>query len=988
MIQKVFYQYQKYKQNMIFFLFLGLGIFAISSPFYSLQAQQNTAKILGKLVDAATGEDIIGANVYFEGTSIGAASDLDGTFIISNVPAGSYTLIVQMISYATLKVTDFKVSEGEIKKLELTLKAEELTTEEVVVEARMVRNNEASLLKERQKAIAVSDAISAEAISRSGSSTAADAMSKVTGASVVDGKYVYIRGMGERYSSTMLNGAELPSADPEKKAVQMDLFPSNLLDNIVTVKTFTPDKPGNFSGGMVDVGTKGYPDKYTLKLSAGTAYNSQVTFNSNYLTYPGSSTDWRGVDNGSRALPQELQNNAIPPNAAESTTRRDPALASQLDQASKSFAPIMSPVTQKAPVDKSMSLSVGNQTSLFGRPFGYLASLSYKQDYSYYDGGQTGRWQLGTDVQTTDSLNPRILLTDTKGSETVLWGGLFTASSKFHPNHEISTNIFYTQSGESGSRYLSGNWPEQFGPDATNVFFETRVLSWTERNLQSYQLSGEHYFEPLLGMKLDWQGAITKNSQKEPDIRYFSNHYSIRSDLDTVIYSITPSNYPQPARYFRELQEDGVNTAVNFAFPYKVWNGAQGKFKLGGFYSEKDRNFTELRYQYERLPYFRYTGEENDFFSTENSGIIGYDSTRNEYRFGNYIQLSPDPRGGDYDGYEKISAGYGMIEFPLSRRLRVITGARFEATRMDVSSPNTSLPDSLRAANLSSDDWLPSVNLIYQLGNDMNFRLAYGRTLARPTLREMAPYSNFEFVNDYIFTGNINLGRTLIDNYDIRWEWFERPGEIYAVSGFYKVFTDPIERTIVGASSADNPEITFVNVGRGTVFGIEFEARKRLDSFYSALSNFNVGFNLSLVQSRVDIPQEKLEKIKERDPERTEFKDDSRPLQGQSPYLLNIDFGYDHFKRGTAVSLQYNIFGDRLSDVTSDATPDVYEKSRGMLNLMFSQRLFAGLNFQFKARNILNSSIQFVHEFKGIEYTRREYKIGREFSIGLNYEMF
>ncbi|MBN2365010.1 MAG: TonB-dependent receptor [Calditrichaeota bacterium] len=975
-----------------FVTILSLFLFSILS-FHMLfaqsaYAQESAGKVIGKIVDSQTGDDIIGANIYFEGTSIGAASDLDGTFLISTVPPGTYTLTVQMISYAILKITDFKINAGEVKKIELTLQPEALTTEEVVVEARMVLNNEASLLKERQRAIAVSDAISSEAISRSGSSTAADAMSKVTGASVVDGKYVYIRGMGERYSATMLNGAEIPSADPEKKAVQMDMFPSNLLDNIIIIKTFTPDKPGNFSGGMVDVGTKGFPDKYTMKFSFGTGYNSQVTFNTDYLTYPGSNSDWLGRDDGYRDLPEALKDAPVPANGADASTRRDPELANQLDKTSKAFEPFMSPVQQKAPVDKSASFSVGNQTRLLGRPIGYLASLSYKQDYSFYDGGQSGRWQLGTDVATTDSLNPRILLNDTRGSESVLWGGLFTASSKIHDNHEISANVFYTQSGESSARYLSGNWPEQFGIDATNVFFETRVLSWVERNLQSYQLSGEHYFQPLFGMKLDWQGSLSRNTQNEPDIRYFSNHYAYRSDLDTTLYSITPSNYPQPARYFRELQENGRNGAVNMALPFSNWNGNQGKIKLGGFYSEKDREFTELRYQYERPPYFRYAGDANDFFSDENTGIIDYDSTRNEYRFGNFIQLSPDPRGGDYRGDEKISAAYGMIEIPLTRKFRFIGGTRFESTRMNVSSPNTSLPDSLRAGSLNSDDWLPSVNMIYQLTDNMNIRLAYGRTLARPTLREMAPYSNFEFVNDYAFTGNINLNRTLIDNYDVRWEWFDRPGEIYAVSGFYKLFYDPIERTIIGASSADNPEITYVNVSRGTVLGLEFEARKRLDVIHRVLNHFHLGFNLSLVHSQVDIPQGKLDKIIERDPERQEFKDDSRPLQGQSPHLLNLDFGYDNYKTGTTASIQYNVFGDRLSDVTSDATPDVYEKSRDILNFIASQKLFAGLSMQLKARNILNSSIRFVHEYKGVEYVRKEYKIGREFSIGISYDMF
>lgn len=969
-------------------------IFALLASFLpnAIPAQELApGRVLGKLVDADTGDPLIGANVLLEGTTLGASSDLDGTFIIMDAPPAVYTVVVMYVGYSETRVENVKVVPGQAVKLDLSIKPEVIESEAVVVEATLMKDTEASLLKKRQKSVAISDAISAEAITRSGSGNAAEAMSQVTGASVVDGKYVYIRGLGERYSATMLNGAELPSADPEKKAVQMDLFPSNLLDNIVTVKTFTPDKPGNFTGGMVDVSTKSYPEKRTFKLSAGSAYNTRASLNSGYLTYAGSSSDWRGVDDGLRALPSELQQSPAPPNGASSATRKSPELANQLDQASKAFAPVMAPSAGKSALDGSLSLSLGDQATVFGRPFGYLASFSYNHSYSYYNEGQTGRWKLGTNVSDTDSLTSQVALKDEKGSDEVLWGGLLTASSKIHPNHEIGFNLLYTRSGESTSRYLVGNWPEQFGADATNTFFETRALGWVERNLQSYQLSGEHYFSGLLGMKIDWRGALTRNTQDEPDIRYFSDHYSIRNvpgtDRDTVLYSITPSNYPQPARYFRNLKEDGQNGAMNLEVPFKNWNNIAGKFKIGGFYSEKTRNFEETRYEYQRPPNIRYSGDPERFFAAENVGIIGYDSTRNEYIFGNYIQLSPDPRGGNYAGAERVSAAYGMIEIPLLQRLRFIGGTRFEATRMEVSSPNTSLPDSLRKGDLTGDDWLPSLNFIYLLSRDMNLRLAYGRTLARPTLREMAPYSSFEFVNDYQFTGNVNLERSLIDNFDLRWEWFDRAGEIYAFSVFYKQFKNPIERTIIAESSADNPEVTYANVDKGSALGVEFETRKKLDIIHSWLANFRLGFNLAVVNSRVDIPAEKLDQIRQVDPERSEFTENTRPLQGQSPYLLNLSLAYDNFRTGTTADLHYNAFGDRLAEVTSNATPDVYEKSRSSLNFTLGQRVFGGLSMNFRAMNLLDAAIRFVHEYKGVEYIRREYKTGRRFSLGFSYEL-
>jgi TonB-dependent receptor len=968
--------------RIVSFCCIVLLLFAV----HGLYANGNTGRITGKLVDAEFGEPLIAVNVFLEGTMIGSSTDLDGVYNITRVPPGVYNLVFSMIGYSQKTITDVKVSAGEVISFDVTLEPEILEGEDVVVVAEMVRNTEASLLRERQKSAAVSDAISAEAITRSGSSDAAEAMTKVTGASVVDGKYVYVRGLGERYSNTSLNGVELPSADPEKKAVQMDLFPSNLLDNIVTVKSFTPDKPGNFSGGMVDIGTKSYPERFRFKVSTATTFNTQTSFNNDYLSYPGSSTDFIGVDDGLRDIPETVQNGGPIPTLTEA--QRDPHAAARLNEVSKAFEPVMAPGNEKGPMSRQLAFSVGGQTQLFGRPLGILGSYTYKNSYNFYDNGAQERWGLATNVSGTESLTPKIQLNDIRGVDDVTWGALGTLSSKIHDNHELSLNTFYSRSGESMSRKLAGHWPEQFGQTSQAVF-ETRVLSFKERSLQSYQLSGEHYLSGMAKMRLDWRAAYNRNSQKEPDVRYFSNHYSPRTvaGRDTIIYSITTSNYSQPARYYRSMVEDGRNFALNAELPFSQWNGFKSKFKAGAYYSDKDRDFVEDRYEYQRPSGYRYTGNENEFFATENVGQIGYDENRDQPLFGNYIQLAADPRGGNYFGTETITSGYAMIDMPVMQKLRFIGGARFEATDMHVESEDETRADSLRMGDLEENDILPSVNFVYQLSDNMNLRLAYGKTLARPTLREMAPYVNFEFVNDYSFAGNVNLKRSLIDNYDLRWEWFSRPGEIYAVSTFYKNFKDPIERSIVPGVSVDNPEITYRNVDSGQVYGIEFEARKRLDVITPLLRNFQLGTNLSLVESQVDIPKDKLARLRAVDPNKEVFKEDTRPLQGQSPYVFNLDLTFDSIATGTVATVQYNLFGDRLSEVTSDATPDVYERQRGLLDLVVSQKIVSHLSFNFSASNILDSKVEFSHEYKGVNYARRAYFTGRSFKFGLTYDI-
>ncbi|MDZ7624084.1 MAG: carboxypeptidase-like regulatory domain-containing protein [Ignavibacteriaceae bacterium] len=289
-------------QQLLKYIFIT-GFLSVTA-FTSFANAQESGTVFGKVVDSATGEELIGANIFLEGTTIGAATDIEGNFKISNVPAGTYSLIASMIGYSKFTVTDLEIKPGEQKKLDLSLVSEAYQTEEVVITARMILDNDAALLKNRQKSITVSDAIGSDMIKQSGSDNAGDALKKVVGTSVVDGKYVFVRGLGDRYSSTQLNGAELPSTDPNRKSFQMDLIPSNLLDNIVTLKTFTPDKPGNFSGGIVDIGTKSFPERFTLKLSGGTSYNSQTTGNAEFLTYQGGNTDWLGIDDGTRGLPE------------------------------------------------------------------------------------------------------------------------------------------------------------------------------------------------------------------------------------------------------------------------------------------------------------------------------------------------------------------------------------------------------------------------------------------------------------------------------------------------------------------------------------------------------------------------------------------------------------------------------------------------------------------------------------------------------------
>ncbi len=923
-------------------------------------------KIKGKVVDAQNGDVLPGVNVLIEGTALGAATDIDGMYTIQSVPVGNYVVIASIIGYAKLRVTNVIVEDGKIATLDFSLQPEALQGEEVVVEAVALKNTEASLLKSRQRAAAVSDAISAETISRSGSGSAADAMEQVTGASVVDGKYVYVRGLGDRYMNTQLNGVTLPSANPDRNTVALDLFPSKLLDNIVTVKTFTPDKPGSFTGGTVDIATRSYPEKLSLTVSTATSFNTQTTFKDDFLTYRGGSKDWLGFDDGTRDLPAIVADPSftIP---SIGVAFSNPQQARALDQASKAFSSQMAPIQKQAPIDQSYALTVGNQLSLFDRPLGLMGSLSYSRSLSSYRDGITGQYQLTGKVDEVDELNNLYLLKDYRSTDEVLWGGLLSLSYKFSKNHELSLNSIYNHSGESLARYQSGTLPRDLG---LGTFYETRVLQYTERSLGSAQLSGSHYVGRLADLRIEWTSSLTRSTQDEPDLRYFSNDYT---PTDTrVIYSIAPSNYARPVHYYRNLDEDQWESNLNATLSFRQWQGLTGNLKFGGLHSRKDRLFRERRFEFHQTALARYQGDPQAFFSPQMVGIV--DSSNGRYRFGNYI-VDASQLANNYDGEQEITAFFAMVDLPLLPKLRFIGGARFETTDIRVASQ-----DPLKAkGKLSTNDWLPSANFVYELQSNMNVRAAYGRTLARPTFRELAPFASFDFVGDFIFVGNPDLKRTLVDNYDLRWEWFARPGEIYAISGFYKRFANPIERAIV----SNNNQGQFQNVAQAIVYGAEFELRQRLDVITPMLRNFQLGGNFTLVQSTVDIPTKELLTVRQLDPSASS----TRELQGQSPYILNLDLSYDNVVTGTAAGLYYNIFGERLSEVSLGGTPNLYEQPRGTLDLTASQRVWGNITLKAAGKNLLDSSVRKVHHFKGRDYVSREHRLGRTFTLGLTYNI-
>jgi outer membrane receptor protein involved in Fe transport len=933
--------------------------------FFNILAQNN--KITGVVIDNAFGDPLIGVNVFIEGTNKGAATDINGYYYISEVPNGTYTITYSMIGFKKHSIKDLKLSDN--IKLDVVLVDDTYETEEVIVEAEALTNTEASLLAKRQKSISISDAISAEEISKSGSSDASSAMKKVTGASVVGGKYVYIRGLGERYSSTMLNGAEIPSADPDKKSFQFDLIPSNMLDNINTIKTFTPDRPGTFTGGLVDITLKSYPENLSFKLSSSVGYNSIATGNNNFILGNNSNTDWLGFDSGERDLPSLLSSDILIPRTTTIKTKED---AYYLDNISKSFNNKMVPIKSTANPNSSFGISIGNSKQLTqNSTLGYFGSFTYGNKYSFVNGGDVGRYKLVGSFNDVTGLEAEFEGKDTKGIKTVDWGAIGNIGYKNKNIGELKFSYMRTQSAESMARYMVGVRDRDRSSASSTVTFETRVISWTERALSNYQLEGNHLL--FNNIKLDWKTSYSNNTQDEPDQRYFFNIFRVNDD-GSKTYAFDGANSQPISRYFRELKEDNISSQLNVTIPIdKI------KLKTGIYTTNTNRVYDQKRFDYveNRIALNDYNDDISSLF--DDVGII--DSLSKPDRPSRWFGLTLDNQATKdstnyFRGKSDVFASYLMVDYPILNNLRFIGGTRLETTYIN----SYTLDKSDNVGKLNDVDLLPALNLIYSLSDNMNLRASYTNTIARPTFRELAPYMSFEFVGDFLYIGNSNLKRTLIENYDLRWEWFLNPGEILAVSGFYKDFSNPIESFIDPTFSDDNTLRSVKNVKEAKVYGVEFEFRKNI------IDNLKLGTNISLIKSEVEVPQEELdEKIfnGEINPEK------SRPFAGQSPYLFNVNLTYDNNKLYTG--LFYTVFGDRLYVTGRHATPDVYERGYGTLDFKSSYKILDNLELSLAIKNILNPEKIFSYNLNNKvvnkEYKYSSYYGGREIKLEIGYNL-
>jgi outer membrane receptor protein involved in Fe transport len=926
---------------------LYLVLFATATA----SAQQG-GTVAGIVVSTWDGTPLPGVIVTVRGTTLATQTDAAGRYELKNVPPGDQVLRFSKPSYAAAVVTDVRVLLGQTTTVNGNLRPEFFEMEEYEVTAEEFTEQTAQILFERQQSVGLSDIIGSEQFSKYGASDAAEALSRVTGLSVAEGKFAVIRGLADRYTGATVNGAEIPTADPYRKAAQLDLFPAALIDRVEVRKSFTPDQLGNSTGGSVDIVTKSFPEKFVFTASAGVSYNTQANLNDRFASAEGGSTDFAGFDDGTRALPDELA-----PFRAPGATLPPPG--PELDRLTRSFKlQQYAPVGESQPLNHNFSAAIGDKFELGGQKFGFYTGISYNREYSFYEAGKSRRFDLfGTDVV------PTLDVEDTRGVDVASWGTLVGLAYLPHENHELGFNFLYAQFGENEARRLRGTiFPGPGGSDPSLEIFDTSVLHYTERQVHSFQLSGKHTFPALGRTKVDWLASLANTTQDEPDLRYFAFIYDAFDSINRFWQGLFPQF---PSRFFRDLNEDNQNLKMNISIPFTQWSDLEGELKFGGYHSLTERTYREVGFFY---------NDPNGLYGNYVRDVPGGDPNRflPEALASPNVHLARLSVDNRYEGRTEVIAGYGMTDLPLFEKLRFIGGVRYEITDIEISSVGGAIAGTATSM-LQEADILPSVGLLFTPITNMNVRLSFGQTIARPTFREMALTETFDFVGAEVVRGNPDLKRSQIDNYDIRWEWFRRPGEVFAASFFYKEIVAPIERQFF---DREGKKVTFENRESGTLMGFEIEARSSLDIIESHLKNFNVGFNFAYIQSETALTVQELGQKRDFNPS----VEDTRPLYDQAPYIINADITYDDGR--TAATLAYNVVGERL-DAASVVLEDIYLQPAASLDFSISQRLGKHWKIKFSAKNLLDPTFKRTYgaEPEGRLYS--SHRRGRTFGLSL-----
>ncbi|MBP8759165.1 MAG: TonB-dependent receptor [Parabacteroides sp.] len=868
----------------------------------SLSIYAQTGVICGNVSDGKLNEPLIGASVVIGGTTTGVVTDLDGNFRIENVSPGTYSLSVSYVSYQTQVIPSVKVISRQEAVVNVQLSDANLQLQNVVVVAQRKLGTEMAVLNTVRNSLPVVNGISAQQIAKTQDSDAAEVLRRIPGITIIDDRFIVVRGLAQRYNSVWLNNATTPSSETDSRAFSFDVLPSSLIDNMMVYKSPSPELPADFAGGFVRVMTKNIPEGNSYSFNYQAGFNTNASFKTFKLTNR-SSADYFGFGAGGRMLPGNA-----PSHLNDVSTQEAASFTKQINErwGIKTFTAIPE---QKLSFSMTRSFNVGDYK------IGNVTSLNYSTAYDYNE-MENNRYQSYDMVNKTSRYDNHY--NDVAYKNTTKLGALFNWSL-LAGNNKYEFRNFFNQRGTASLVQREG----------TDYYSDLDVRYWeslyTGRTTYSGQLSGEHKLKEEIN-KLDWTLGYSYANYNEPD----------RKDVYSKLNpegSALPYRVDEAKRYYQELDDNGFSAGTNYEHKLLV-NEMFTPVLNAGLYGEyKTRDFAARRFSYNMLGngYDRNADwEYNHLFADVN------------FSADKIYMIENTNKSDSYTSDNLLGAGYVSAKLNYGEKLNANVGVRMEYYRLQLDGFEA---DGIKPVNLdqSTTDLFPSLNVSYSFNQKHQLRMAYGRSVNRAEFREIVPYVYYDFERFANISGNAELKNAYANNVDVRYEFYPSAGETVTLGGFYKGFNNPIEQTYHEAGSG--VQYTFQNADRAEALGVELDVKKQLD--FMGLKNLSFVFNGALIHSKVYFAEGSFER--------------NRPMQGQSPYLINTGLFYQNDNSGLSASVLYNRIGKRIETVgipkqnPNDDIPDVYEMPRNSLDLSFSKKIGEHVEIKGGVKDLLNA---------------------------------
>jgi TonB-dependent receptor len=919
---------------------------------------QNTGSIVGKLTDKDfNNEPLPFANILIKGTARGTTSDIDGLYELKDLEPGTYTLVFSFVGYETIEI-EAEVQAGKVTTINVPMGASAATLDEVLIKTSTRKESEAALLLDQKKAVSIKQSIGAMELARKGVGDAAGAVAKISGISKQQNSSdVYVRGLGDRYQNTTFNGLPLPSTDVNKKNIDLDLFSTDIIENISVSKAYTSSFYGDFSAGNVNINSKEYNGNGFLKVSLGSGVNSAAAGES-FVRNEGPS--YFGYYN-------RYNNN---PFAIILSHTVDPQEAA-------------SPINLNGTVSGGYSYDFDDDTRI-----SFFGTLGFSNGYEFRQGVSRDF----TNVLKVDF--PNVDEYDYSTNTT----GMLNIDFKLDDNNSFKySSIFINSSSDQvgyyGTKGQGFNRDDIGSVDPNGLGFFTINGRFNQDMVFVNQVLGKHRFNTS-SMELTWGLGYNRVLSDEPDRRRFSfENYQFALDNDPSTNPIFYTNIPfDNQRFFQSIEDNEFSNYINLNKEFSE----NIKLNVGYNYRFKERDFNSIRYGYEIVDRDNTpVTDVNNLNSILNVNNINIPEGSGLF---NTVVLNPINNNlgnrnvpglpeNTYNGLLSVHAGYANAEISVGEKWLFVPGFRLEYFEQEIEYDVINIPpDDPGIRDVNETLFLPTLNVKYALNDDSNLRFSFSKTASIPEFKEVAPFIYEDVTIRYggnpdLLGGVDGTGPTYSDiyNFDLKYEWFISPDELLSIAAFGKRIDDPVNRVV--AADATGTQRFFRTGERAEAFGLEIELRKNLLKRDDENTLLAVGFNGSYLHTEQDLQDVSGTFT-------TAFDRDSEELEGASNWVFNADINYTpifgNYEPQFTVVTSY--FSDRIYSIGSGSLGNIVENSVTSLDFVWKSPLSENLELSVFAQNLLNPNITFTRENTGSgNIIISQFKIGVTTGISLNY---